>query len=43
MLEVRGLKIHGKSIDISVKGNKYEVISGAKTYSANIGHPTVIQ
>ncbi|MEI7829154.1 MAG: hypothetical protein WCI31_05270 [Prolixibacteraceae bacterium] len=42
-LEVKGLKIRGKTIDISVKGDKYEVVSGGKSYKAEIGNPTVIQ
>ena len=42
-IEVRGLKIHGKTIDISVTGDKYEVVSGGETYKENIGKATVIQ
>ncbi|MEI7829155.1 MAG: hypothetical protein WCI31_05275 [Prolixibacteraceae bacterium] len=42
-LEVRGLKIRGKSIDILVTGDKYNVVSGGKSLTANIGNPTVIK
>ncbi len=42
-IEVRGLKIHGKTIDISVTDDKYEVVSGGETYKENIGKATVIQ
>ena len=41
-LEVKGLKIRGKTINISVIGDKYEVVSGGKSYTENIGNPTVI-
>jgi hypothetical protein len=41
-LEVKGLKIRGKTIDIFVKGDKYVVVSGGKSYKAEIGNPTVI-
>jgi hypothetical protein len=42
-LEVRGLKIRGKTIDILVTGDKYKVDSGGKSLTANIGNPTVIK
>lgn len=42
-LEVRGLKIRGKTLDISVTGDRYEVVSGDKTFRNNIGAATVIE
>jgi hypothetical protein len=42
-LEVKGLKIRGKTIDISIKDEKYEVVSEGKTHQNNLGTPTVIK
>ena len=42
-LALKGLKIRGKTIDISVYGDKYEVDSGGITYRNNLGTATVIQ
>ena len=42
-LEVRGLKIRGKTMDISVKGENYEVVSGNNTYTEMVGNPTVVE
>jgi hypothetical protein len=42
-LEVKGLKIRGKTIDISVKGDNYEVVSGNETIKNTIGNASVIQ
>jgi len=41
-LAIKGLKIRGKTVDISVKGEKYKVVSGGKSYEANIGNPIVV-
>ena len=42
-IEVKGLKIRGKAIDISVTDDKYEVVSEGKIYRENIGKAIVIQ
>ena len=42
-LEVKGLKIRGKTMDISVKGENYEVVSGNNTYIEMVGNPTVVE
>jgi len=41
-LDLKGLKIRGKNLDISVAGETYEVVSGDETFTANIGTPIVI-
>jgi hypothetical protein len=42
-IDVRGLKILGKTMDISISDGKYEVVSEGKTYQENIGKAIVIQ
>jgi hypothetical protein len=42
-LEIKGLKIRNKTIDISITGDKYEVVSGGKTFRNNIGKATMIK
>ena len=42
-LNLKGLKIRGKSLDITVAGDTYEVISGGETHESNIGNPIVIE
>ena len=41
-LALKGLKIRGKTMDISITGDKYEVVTEDKTYRNNLGTPTVI-
>ena len=41
-LNLKGLKIRGKTMDISVAGDTYEVVSGGDTFSNSLGTPTVI-
>lgn len=42
-LTLKGFKIRGKTIDISVNGSKYEVVAGGKTFRNKIGAPTIIK
>jgi len=42
-LKVKGLKIHGKTIDISVVNGNYEVISDGKIIRHSLGAPTIIK
>jgi hypothetical protein len=42
-LEVKGMKIRGKSLDIKVSGNRYEVTDNGKVYSGTVGTATIIQ
>ncbi len=41
-LQIKGLKIRGKTLDVSVEGGKYEVRTGTKTFTNNLGTATVI-
>jgi hypothetical protein len=42
-MEIKGLKLRGKNIDVSVKGNKFYVLADGKNYSSEIGHPIAIK
>ncbi|HEV2478944.1 MAG TPA: hypothetical protein VGS79_04745 [Puia sp.] len=42
-LEIKGLKIRGKTLDVSVEGGKYEVSTGDKTFGNNLGTATIIK
>ena len=42
-LEIKGLKIRGKTLDVSVEGGKYEVSTGNKTFRNNLGTATMIK
>jgi hypothetical protein len=42
-LEIKGLKIRGKTLDVSVEGGKYEVSTGNKTFRNNLGTATIIK
>jgi len=42
-LKVEGLKLRGKKIDISVKGDEYEVVSNGKRIGNRLGSPTIIK
>ncbi len=42
-LEIRGLKIRGKTLDVSVEGGKYEVRTGNKILRNNLGTGTIIK
>jgi len=42
-LKIKGLKIRGKSLDVSVEGGKYEVRTGNKTFRNNLGTATIIK
>jgi hypothetical protein len=42
-IEIKGLKIRGKIMDIVVTGDQYEVVSKGKTYRNKIGVATVIK
>jgi len=42
-LNVTGLKIRGKIMDISVKGDQYEVVCENETFVKEIGDPTIIK
>jgi hypothetical protein len=37
--EIKGLKLRGKNIDISVDGDKFQVFANGNKYSSDIGHP----
>ena len=41
-LKIKGLKIRGKALDVSVEGDKYEVSTGNKTFRNNLGTATII-
>jgi hypothetical protein len=41
-LQIKGLKIRGKILDVSVEGGKYEVRTGNKTFTNNLGTATII-
>jgi hypothetical protein len=41
-LQIKGLKIRGKTLDVSVEGGKYEVRTGNKTITNNLGTATII-
>jgi hypothetical protein len=41
-LQIKGLKIRGKTLDVSVEGGKYEVRTGNKTFTNNLGTATII-
>lgn len=38
-MEINGLKLRGKNIDVSVDGEKFHVTVNGKEYSSNLGHP----
>jgi hypothetical protein len=42
-LQIKGLKIRGKTLDVSVEGGKYEVSTGNKTVRNNLGTATIIK
>ena len=42
-LEIKGLKIRGKTMDVSVEGSKYEVSTGNKTFRNVLGTATIIK
>jgi hypothetical protein len=42
-LKIKGLKIRGKTLDVSVEGGKYEVSAGNKTFRNNLGTATIIK
>ena len=42
-LKIKGLKIRGKSLDVSVEGGQYEVRAGSKTIRNNLGTATLIK
>lgn len=42
-LKIKGLKIRGKSLDVSVEGGQYEVRAGSKTFRNNLGTATLIK
>jgi hypothetical protein len=42
-LIIRRLKIRGKTLDVSIEGDKYEVTTGNKTIRNNLGIATIIK
>jgi hypothetical protein len=42
-LQIKGLKIRGKTLDLSVEGGKYEVRTGNKTFTNNLGTATIVK
>jgi hypothetical protein len=38
-MEIKGLKLRGKNIDISVDGDKFQVFVNGNKYASSIGHP----
>ena len=42
-MDLKGLKLRGREIDISVDGDTYKVVSDGKSYTANIGSPVKIK
>jgi hypothetical protein len=42
-LQIKGLKICGKTLDVSVEGDKYEVRTDNKTFRNNLGTATIIK
>jgi hypothetical protein len=42
-LQIKGLKIRGKTMDVSVEGGKYEVSTGDKTFRNVLGTATIIK
>lgn len=42
-LQIRGLKVRDKTLDVSVEGRKYEVRTGNKTFMNNLGTATIIK
>ena len=42
-LQIKGLKLRGKTLDVSVDGGKYEVSIGDKTFKNNLGTATIIK
>ncbi len=42
-LQIKGLKLRGKTLDVSVDGGKYEVSTGDKTFENNLGTATIIK
>ena len=43
LLEIRGLKIRGKTLNVSVEGGRYEVSTGDKNFRNNLGTATIIK
>jgi hypothetical protein len=41
-LQIKGLKIRGKTLDVSVEGGKYEVRTGNRTFTNSLGTATII-
>jgi hypothetical protein len=42
-LSLTGLKIRGRTVDIRVKGNDYDVTERGKTYHAKLGSPIILK
>ncbi|HEV2478943.1 MAG TPA: hypothetical protein VGS79_04740 [Puia sp.] len=42
-LQIKGFKVRGKTLDVSVDGDKYEVRTGNKTVTNNLGTATIIK
>ena len=42
-LQIQGFKVRGKTLDVSVEGDKYEVRTGNKTVTNNLGTATIIK
>lgn len=42
-LIIKGLKIRGKTLDVSIEGNRYEVTTGGKAFGNNVGTATIIK
>jgi hypothetical protein len=42
-IEIKGLKIRGKTLDISVKGDQYEVLFDRKSVKEKIGNPILVK
>jgi len=42
-LTLKGLKLRNRSIDIVVKGTRYEVVANGKAYYSSIGSPIIIK
>lgn len=38
-MEIKGLKLRGKNIDISVDGDRFQVLVNGNKYASTIGHP----
>lgn len=42
-MEIKGLKLRGRNMDVSVYGNKFYVAKDGNKYYADIGHPVIIK